>query len=805
MNLFASALILTSILLGLNGKPLGPSKVQKDEAIPSSSFVSVSDGEFSVDGSSFRFMGTNNYYLHYKDTAMIDSVLSSAQDAGLGVIRCWGFFDGVGEGYINNKAFMQPLPNSYTSLVSGDAYTNCWTRLDYTLSEAKKKDLKLIITLSNYWNDFGGIKEYVQWSDAHAGIDTHAKNYSADLSKFYTDSYCKTLFKNYINYFLNRTNTVNGEVYKDDPTIFAFELMNEPRNPDKDVSIVTSWTDEMSTYFKSVDSNHLLALGDEGYLNGMESEAYNDESKTSYDGSQGVDWKAILSLDNIDFGTYHLYPESWGAPDVAQLWGEKWIKDHIAVAKKIGKPCLCEEFGINAQNGRNRDLIYSRWCQTIYDEGGAGGLFWMLGGIDTGSSNDNGYYPDYDGYRLLWLGESKSTPEMITLKKYATLFTYGSSFVSFPDKVYFMAPYKSSSDYDDSGAVVIDSDETPTYRVESYVRASQKVKHVYLYVSNSPYGEMSYDSTGGYYYFDIELKYFLRGVTIGLFCEAVLEDETVIDSEYGAIERLLRYQFDVSSTLDFASEGTVKVKSYGTCNASLTDVSLCSWNGGAVQVTCKSQIDQFWSELKIGLHDLGSILQDNNKMTYDVYYQKSLCQSYTGVIPAGAEATETSYGFRNYAALDPGWLKLCLNKNNIKAVDCETVTINGVDYYKQTVSIPYSANDAKNLMVIGLVFNYLGYDGICYLDNVNFYKRTDIGSSTDGYVEGDPNSVVIDSSSTSSSSSSGTSSSNSTGSSNNGSSSNVGLIVGVSVGGVVLVGLIVLLVIYLRKKAHTTK
>jgi hypothetical protein len=175
------------------------------------------------------------------------------------------------------------------------------------------------------------------------------------------------------------------------------------------------------------------------------------------------------------------------------------------------------------------------------------------------------------------------------------------------------------------------------------------------------------------------------------------------------------------------------------------------------------------------------------------------------VIPAGAEATETSYGFRNYAALDPGWLKLCLNKNNIKAVDCETVTINGVDYYKQTVSIPYSANDAKNLMVIGLVFNYLGYDGICYLDNVNFYKRTDIGSSTDGYVEGDPNSVVIDSSSTSSSSSSGTSSSNSTGSSNNGSSSNVGLIVGVSVGGVVLVGLIVLLVIYLRKKAHTTK
>lgn len=59
--------------------------------------------------------------------------------------------------------------------------------------------------------------------------------------------------------------------YKDDPTIFAWDLMNEPRYQDvsdienKGGTTLRKWVDEMAGYIKSLNSNHMVCVGIEGH------------------------------------------------------------------------------------------------------------------------------------------------------------------------------------------------------------------------------------------------------------------------------------------------------------------------------------------------------------------------------------------------------------------------------------------------------------------------------------------------------------------------------------------------------------
>ncbi|MCX7590048.1 MAG: hypothetical protein N2255_00310 [Kiritimatiellae bacterium] len=64
----------------------------------------------------------------------------------------------------------------------------------------------------------------------------------------------------------NRTNTFNWRIYKEDPTIFARRLANEPRcKTDPSGIPVRDWTYEMAAYLKAVDTNHMVSTGEEGW------------------------------------------------------------------------------------------------------------------------------------------------------------------------------------------------------------------------------------------------------------------------------------------------------------------------------------------------------------------------------------------------------------------------------------------------------------------------------------------------------------------------------------------------------------
>lgn len=117
--------------------------------------------------------------------------------------------------------------------------------------------------------------------------------------------------------------------------MFAWELANEPRCSGCDTSVVTQWATDTAAYVKSLDAAHMVTLGDEGFgLAAMSDGSY------PFQYSEGMDFEANIKIPDLDFGTFHLYPDSWGTNND---WGNLWVNAHAAACQAAGKPCLFEE------------------------------------------------------------------------------------------------------------------------------------------------------------------------------------------------------------------------------------------------------------------------------------------------------------------------------------------------------------------------------------------------------------------------------------------------------------------------------
>ncbi|KAJ6602128.1 glycoside hydrolase superfamily [Mycena sp. CBHHK59/15] len=141
---------------------------------------------------------------------------------------------------------------------------------------------------------------------------------------------------------------------------------------------ITTWASNISAFIKSIDSNHLVAIGDEGFFNQPGSPDF------VYQGTLGIDFAANMKISTLDFGTFH------SANDV--VWGSQWINDHAAVMTAQKKPVIMEEFGVTTSSTRN--ATYATWYNTVISSGLTGDLIWQAGSILT-----NGPTPD-DGYMI---------------------------------------------------------------------------------------------------------------------------------------------------------------------------------------------------------------------------------------------------------------------------------------------------------------------------------------------------------------------------------------------------------------------
>jgi mannan endo-1,4-beta-mannosidase len=223
---------------GYNGRP-APSDAAR--------FVRAQNGTFYLGCEPFAYVGCNTWDL--MDTArypnlrpLVDRRLDDMKARGLTVGRTWGFSLGIGESMVQRQQALQLKPGVYDEGV--------FAGLDYALVAARKRGIKLILCLEDYWLS---VDRYIAWSPTAGG-----------KTDFYTDWAVRQMYKAHLRFFTGRVNTISGVAYKDDPTIFAWNLMNEPRCTGCGWAL-QEWVDEMSQYMKAIDPHHMVTIGEEGF------------------------------------------------------------------------------------------------------------------------------------------------------------------------------------------------------------------------------------------------------------------------------------------------------------------------------------------------------------------------------------------------------------------------------------------------------------------------------------------------------------------------------------------------------------
>ncbi|CAD6572759.1 MAG: hypothetical protein ASARMPREDX12_005433 [Alectoria sarmentosa] len=321
-------------------------------------FVTTNGLQFELNGKPYSFAGANSWTIGATDQGFIPDAIKAAQDIG---VAAWIMKDPsnnlLGSWGSDGEVWYQLWENGQPNLNTG---ANGLALLDSAVQQAEAAGIQFIMCLvkcasrrefdtvqannPSEWPNYGGQIDYVN----NVLGDGHSQ------AEFYTNPAVVNAFKNYVSEIVTR--------YKDSPAIFAWELANEARCQDPECNgsqVLTNWADDISQYIKSLDSNHLVTFGGYGYFNdgtGANNWDFN------YDGASGEDFAAILDLQNIDFGTFHLYTDDHGP--TGPSYGLQWLKDHNDACAAANKPCVLEELGVD-RNSLNVGDVMSRYQNYI--------------------------------------------------------------------------------------------------------------------------------------------------------------------------------------------------------------------------------------------------------------------------------------------------------------------------------------------------------------------------------------------------------------------------------------------------------
>lgn len=358
-----------------------------------SSFITVNDGKFIKNGEPYNYVGTNYWYgaclaadTIGGDRDRLIKELDFLKQNGIDNLRVLVGAEGPDNQPFRVTPALVKEPGVYSpALLEG---------LDYFLNEIGKRDMHAILFFTNNWEWSGGMAQYNNWNGLGDYVNPNLEEYTWPQffeyqKQFYSCETCIEQVNNYIETIVTRTNSVNGIKYINDPAIMTWELANEPRAMALDnVEPFTKWIKETSEFIKSLDPNHLVTTGNEG-------EKGCEDSFELFE--------TIHSFPSIDYMTFHIWMKNWSWYDheyadstfsLGLKSVQKYFDDHIAIAQKLNKPLVLEEFGLSRDDesfamgtptifrDKYYDYAFGQVAKSVSEGNNlVGANFWAFGGF----------------------------------------------------------------------------------------------------------------------------------------------------------------------------------------------------------------------------------------------------------------------------------------------------------------------------------------------------------------------------------------------------------------------------------------
>ena len=371
-------------------------------------FVTVaSNGKhFERNGKPYRFLGTTMWYAallatrgEAGDRARLTRELDQLQQLGVNNVRILASSEGSADVPYHVVPAMQPNPSEYArDMLEG---------LDFVLKELSRRGMLAILVLNNGQPWSGGMTQYVAWAthtrSPFSMLDTDWDGYYRYLNNFFKLEEAQAMANAYARTLLGRRNSFTGVMYREDPTIMAWEIANMPRGP-----VITPeyqpWVRRMGQLIKSFDKHHLVALGSDGT------------------GGLGP-FRTDFDIPEVDYTTVHVWPEKYGwyAPQESGISrngvpadtanaisrAKAFLTGKVQWSEQMRKPLVIEAFALSRDMASldpsgattQRDAFFRAMLDEAdsYMNGGRG-----LSGISFWGWSGDGRPPSHTSDKLGW-------------------------------------------------------------------------------------------------------------------------------------------------------------------------------------------------------------------------------------------------------------------------------------------------------------------------------------------------------------------------------------------------------------------